>query len=247
MRITATVLLCLFLTLNLSASDEDEKIKKQFEEIWSRFVSEFDGLCRVSIDMLLAASQVKEFMNLGVRIVPYIAENLRCEEETSRTILRAMAVVATALLTDKSIREVARDPIPTISKKYGGFYGHTWLKWWEKEGKELYEKRIKEVGEKEKAKEKPEREKAQPETEPPVEPTPHNATPEPLIKPEIEPERKSEVIKPELPEPVKKPEAAPPQAVEERSIDWPALLMIIACVVLAGFVIVLRTYRFRRR
>lgn len=81
--------------------------------------------------------------------------------------------------------------------------------------------------------------KKEPEVEPPAERSEEKPTPEPVIEPETQPEPKTEVIKPERLEPVERPEAEPSQVVEEKATDWPALLMIVAIVVLAGLVLFL--------
>ena len=129
--------------------DQEKKVRQDFEKTWQSFVAEFKGVRGLNVDLLLLSSQVKEFLSLDVSAVPYIAEKLRSYDKNRRVIPRTMAVVALALLMDKPLDDLD-EPMARISRQYGSFQGETWLKWWDEEGKKLYEKRIAELKEKDK-------------------------------------------------------------------------------------------------
>ena len=261
------ILLLLVLLQNASYSDEEAVLRKRFEELHSLFVK-FDGTVG-NVDVLLSGiPEVKELLELGVPIVPYIVEKVRTYKYKYRhTMCSVLIIIANALLADSPIG--SDEEIELYAKIFGGpLVGikiDKWLKWWEKEGKKLYEKRLAEYRQlKEYLKnpkpprfEPPESELPRmpppkppdfepPESEPPLpaeEPTPLSLEPiEWTELPRIPPSTPPEFVVKEVPEhkPVSrlKPEVEQPKT--------PIFVLVVTLIVIIAILIALFYTYFRR-
>jgi hypothetical protein len=224
----------------------EERFKTVFDD-FEQCYRKYGGRHSLAGSILVTFPQVPKFMGMGPEIVPLLVEKIRSYQDKPGNLLRESLIhLATALILDKD--PVKSDEVVQVvlkCKRDYVFIPEMWLKWWEEEGKKLYEKRMKELKEKEKAQEKPETQepKEQLKEKPPPEKSESQPEPE-KAEPQLPTGRsqgKSEVQKSpfeKLPESAENVSTDEPES-QPQSANWLLLGLTAVAILLAGVVIVL--------
>jgi hypothetical protein len=235
------LLLCVTELFGQQAAIEErfETIFKTFEE----YYGEYGGSISTPWLILDWSPYTPKLIELGPEIVPLLVEKMRTSK--AHILFRqSLAFMVTGLIyhaSDPCWRSEQVDAV-LFDKCWQepGISVDKWLKWWEEEGKKLYEKRMKELKEKEKTEEKPKpkeepQEKPQP-GEPKEQPKPEKT--EPKQKPPTEPSHPQGAVQktPSEKEPVGISREVEPQP---GSGTWLVLALIVTAIVLAGLVLFL--------
>jgi len=252
MKILHITIVILVLFCGTKTFAQEGSVEERFEDIFKELDKDWKKPAARTISIasnILDFWQSKKLMAMGPEIVPYLVEKVRSYQDREWNLLRkALAIMATALILDKDIYSGSEDEWKEITKTIYDrderrYDVNMWLKWWEEDGKSLYEKRMKELGEKEKTPEKPETQEPNelPEEEPPLLKSKPQPEPE-KAQPPAEPSKaKPDVQRPpseKLPESSKKVPADDPES-QPQSANWLLLGLAAVAIFLAGVVIVI--------